>query len=73
MKKVALFIIELYQKWVSPMVGQRCRFYPSCSNYSKEAFMRHGGIKALYLSCKRVLRCQPLSRGGFDPVPLAEE
>lgn len=66
---IFLAVIKFYQYLISPFLGQRCRFYPSCSNYSEQAITEHGTIKGLYLSVKRLLRCHPLSDGGFDPVP----
>ncbi|MEI6790228.1 MAG: membrane protein insertion efficiency factor YidD [Myxococcaceae bacterium] len=62
-------LIRFYQRLISPLLGPRCRFYPTCSEYSKNAFERHGFIFACFLTLKRLLRCQPLSQGGFDPVP----
>lgn len=50
----------------------RCRFTPTCSNYSMEAIMKYGSIKGSYLSIKRILRCNPFSKGGVDPVPVKE-
>jgi putative membrane protein insertion efficiency factor len=62
-------LIRLYQKLISPMLGQRCRYYPSCSNYSLQAIRTHGPIKGLALTLWRVLRCNPWSAGGVDQVP----
>jgi len=59
----------LYQKLISPMIGQRCRYYPSCSNYSLQAVRSHGPIKGIALAAWRVLRCNPWSAGGIDHVP----
>jgi putative membrane protein insertion efficiency factor len=64
-----VLLIKFYQYLISPLLGPRCRFYPSCSHYSLEAIQNHGPMKGVYLSIKRVLRCQPLSAGGYDPVP----
>ncbi|MFP4201324.1 MAG: membrane protein insertion efficiency factor YidD [Candidatus Acetothermia bacterium] len=69
MKKLLLWMIKFYQKFISPGLPNTCRFYPTCSEYSKQAIQEHGTIKGLYLGIKRVLRCHPLNSGGFDPVP----
>ncbi len=63
--------IKLYQWTISPLLGPRCRFYPSCSHYTLEAIEEHGVIKGLGYGLRRVSRCHPLDPGGFDPVPLA--
>ena len=63
------FMITLYQKFLTPLLGQNCRHYPSCSQYSKQSMVSHGLIKGLILSTARLLRCNPWSLGGFDPVP----
>ena len=60
--------VKMYQWCVSPLLGTNCRFEPSCSHYAIEAVQRHG-LRGLLLSLWRVLRCQPLARGGHDPVP----
>ena len=62
-------LIRLYQLLLSPVLGQNCRFYPSCSQYAIEALKTHGTIKGSWLALKRILRCQPWCKGGFDPVP----
>lgn len=64
-----LLLIRAYQLAISPMLGNRCRFYPSCSEYSMEALRRHGLVKGLWLSVRRVGRCHPWHPGGYDPVP----
>ncbi|OQX23323.1 MAG: membrane protein insertion efficiency factor YidD [Desulfobacteraceae bacterium IS3] len=69
MKGMLLFIIKAYQFVVSPMLGDRCRFYPSCSDYAYQAIERYGMFKGLCISLKRILRCHPFNPGGFDPVP----
>jgi putative membrane protein insertion efficiency factor len=60
--------IRLYQVLLSPMVGERCKYYPSCSQYAVDAVSRYGILRGLVLSGWRLLRCNPWSRGGFDPV-----
>jgi len=69
MKIVSLSIIKLYQTILSPIIGNNCRFYPSCSNYALEAIKKHGSIKGYWLSIKRIMKCQPFHKGGFDQIP----
>ncbi len=64
-----VILIQLYQRFVSPLFGARCRFYPSCSEYTIQALEKHGLIKGAMLSAWRILRCGPWSAGGFDFVP----
>lgn len=64
-----LWLIRGYQLTVRPMLGPRCRFYPSCSEYSMEALRRHGLLRGVWLTARRLGRCHPLHPGGFDPVP----
>ena len=63
--------IWLYKLTLSPLLGPRCRFYPSCSTYGLEAITRHGVLHGVWLTIKRVARCHPWNPGGFDPVPAA--
>lgn len=69
MKHLLIMLIRAYQLFLSPMLGSNCRFYPSCSHYSKEAIEKHGALKGLALSIARISRCHPFSKGGYDPVP----
>jgi putative membrane protein insertion efficiency factor len=64
-----IFLIRLYQRFISPMLGARCRFYPSCSEYAVQALQKHGLFKGGALAAWRLLRCGPWSDGGFDYVP----
>jgi uncharacterized protein len=73
MKALLLSVIHFYQRRISPMLGARCRFHPTCSHYAAEALQKHGLIKGMLLSTWRVLRCQPFCKGGYDPVPLAKK
>jgi len=73
LKKLLLGSIKLYQRAVSPNLPNSCRFYPTCSEYSKQAIQRYGPIKGLYLGIRRILRCHPLNPGGYDPVPGMED
>ena len=68
MKKLSLFLIGLYQK-IPGVWHFNCRFYPTCSNYAKEAITEYGFIYGWYLSIKRILKCNPFSSSGYDPVP----
>lgn len=69
MKTVLTFLLRFYQVAISPMLGPRCRFYPSCSNYALEAIRSHGAARGGWLAVKRVCRCHPWNDGGLDPVP----
>lgn len=69
MSFISIVLIKFYQRVISPFLPNSCRFYPSCSNYSIEAFQEHGFFKALYLTVNRVLRCNPYCKCGYDPVP----
>ncbi len=62
-------IIRVYQRFISPALGPRCRYHPSCSEYAAQALGRHGILRGSLLASWRVLRCNPWSHGGFDPVP----
>jgi putative membrane protein insertion efficiency factor len=64
-----ILIIKLYQITLSPLMGNSCKFYPSCSHYAIEAFQKRGVFAGIYLTTKRILRCNPFSKGGYDPVP----
>ena len=64
-----LLLIKIYQLTLSPYIGQCCRFTPSCSRYSAEAFRTHGFWRGMFLTIRRIARCQPLCPGGYDPVP----
>ena len=70
MKKTVLFLIRFYQRWLSRLKGKPCcRFYPTCSSYMLGAVERFGVLKGIWLGLLRILRCNPLFKGGFDPVP----
>ncbi len=71
MRRFLMTLIRVYQWTLSPMLGAHCRFYPSCSCYAHEALQRHGALLGTWLAIKRLLRCQPLSPGGYDPVPVS--
>ncbi len=65
-----ILLIRLYQKFISPHTGASCRFTPTCSSYAVKAFEEWGPIVGLALAIWRILRCNPFSKGGYDPVPL---
>jgi putative membrane protein insertion efficiency factor len=69
MSKVLIALLRVYQVVVSPFIGPRCKFYPSCSNYAIEAVRVHGALRGSGMAVWRVVRCNPLSDGGLDPVP----
>lgn len=69
MRYLAIFLIRLYQWTVSPLLGPRCRFYPSCSHYALESVQRFGALRGSWLALVRLLRCHPWQPGGYDPVP----
>ena len=71
MRAALAFLIRIYQWTVSPLLGPRCRFYPSCSHYAHEAVLRFGVRQGGWLALKRLGRCHPWHAGGFDPVPTA--
>ncbi len=69
MKHIIIYIIKFYQYFISPLLGPNCRFYPSCSSYSKECFERFSFSRAMWYSFRRITRCHPFCKGGHDPVP----
>ena len=70
-KKLFISLIDIYQKYLSGMKRySTCKYYPTCSNYTKEAIEQHGVIIGILLGVWRILRCNPFSKGGYDPVPL---
>jgi len=69
MTTISLCLIKLYQAVISPLLGPRCRFYPTCSQYASEAIQSHGVIKGWGLAFRRILKCHPFHLGGIDMVP----
>lgn len=68
LNRFAIFLITVYRYTISPLLGERCRFYPSCSHYSKESFIKYNFSKASWISFKRLIRCHPFCDGGNDPL-----
>lgn len=68
MKRFLVILIRLYQKYLSPLKGQTCRFYPTCSEYSAQAILKYGFAKGSWKAIKRILKCHPFHPGGNDPV-----
>ncbi|MSA03854.1 membrane protein insertion efficiency factor YidD [Lactonifactor sp. BIOML-A3] len=69
MKTILIKMIRLYQKYLSPLKRTRCPYIPTCSQYGLEAIQKYGAVKGSMLACWRILRCNPFSHGGYDPVP----
>lgn len=70
MKKILIFLIKIYRKYISPLKRRPCCIYtPTCSQYALEALEKYGALKGSFLAIKRVLRCHPFAKGGYDPVP----
>lgn len=69
MKKVLIFLIKIYQRYLSPLKTTKCPYTPSCSQYGLEAIEKHGAVKGGFLALWRIIRCNPFSKGGYDPVP----
>ena len=64
-----IIIIKFYQSFISPLIGSNCRYTPTCSTYSIDSLKKHGLIKGIFLSIKRISKCNSLFKGGYDPVP----
>lgn len=69
LSKIAVWMISIYQRFLSPILPPACRFDPSCSEYSKISFERYGFFRGTWMTLKRILRCHPFNPGGYDPVP----
>ena len=71
MKRILVFLLKCYKKLISPIfkiLGVNCKYYPSCSEYMKQAIEKYGSLKGIYIGIKRLLRCHPFSKGGYDPL-----
>ena len=73
MRSLLIGLIKLYQYLLSPLLGQNCRFHPTCSQYAVEAINEHGVLKGGYLSMRRIIKCHPFNEGGLDPVPKKQD
>ena len=67
-KRLFIKLIEFYQKAISPWLGHNCKYYPTCSEYAKQAIEKYGAVIGTIISFKRILRCNPFSKGGYDPL-----
>ena len=71
MKKILLFLLKIYKKYISPIfksIGIECKYYTNCSEYMRQAIEKYGALKGTFLGIKRLLRCNPFSKGGYDPL-----
>ena len=71
MKKILLFLLKIYKKYISPMfkaIGVECKYYPTCSEYTRQAIEEYGAIKGSVLGIIRIIKCNPFSKGGYDPL-----
>ncbi|HOB34788.1 MAG: membrane protein insertion efficiency factor YidD [Firmicutes bacterium] len=68
MRKLAVWSIKFYRRFLSPLIGPSCRFTPTCSEYAIQALEKYGFVKGLYFAVRRVLRCHPFHPGGYDPL-----
>ena len=69
MKKILVFLVKCYRRYISPLKRPCCRFYPTCSQYALEALTKYGALKGSWLALRRLLKCHPWHEGGIDPVP----
>lgn len=69
LRKLLIKLLAYYKRWLSPLLGPRCRYYPSCSSYAQQAIGRYGVVAGGWMTMTRLLRCSPLSDGGYDPLP----
>jgi len=67
--RLATGLINGYRRYISPFLGPRCRFYPTCSDYAVQAIRRFGAVRGIWLAMRRIVRCQPFCDGGYDPLP----
>ncbi|HBF3360958.1 TPA: membrane protein insertion efficiency factor YidD [Clostridioides difficile] len=68
LSNLCIYLVRFYQKYISLLKGPTCRFYPTCSQYSIEAFKKYGFVKGMYLMIRRILKCHPFHPGGYDPL-----
>jgi hypothetical protein len=72
-RRLAIGMVRVYQLGISPLLGPRCRFYPTCSEYTRLALEEHGAVKGIWLGLRRISKCHPWHAGGHDPVPTRAE
>lgn len=68
MRHIFIFIVRIYQKYISPLFPPTCKFQPTCSTYAIQALKKYGSIKGSYLAIKRIIKCNPFNTGGYDPL-----
>lgn len=68
MRKLIIYLIVKYQNYVSPVLGKNCKYYPTCSEYTKQAIEKYGVFKGFFYGLKRIIKCNPFSKGGYDPL-----
>ncbi len=68
MKKILIWLINIYQRHISKFLGNRCKYYPTCSEYTKQAIEKYGSFKGSFYGIKRIIKCNPFSKGGYDPL-----
>ncbi|KWR89184.1 membrane protein insertion efficiency factor YidD [Cupriavidus sp. IDO] len=71
MKRILLVLLRIYKIALSPYLGSQCRFEPTCSDYARDAVIRHGAARGSWMAACRLCRCHPFAQGGYDPVPEA--
>ena len=68
LKNIAISLINLYKYLISPLLGNNCRYLPTCSEYTKESIIKYGVVKGFWLGLKRIAKCHPWGKGGYDPI-----
>ncbi|MBL8176991.1 MAG: membrane protein insertion efficiency factor YidD [Bryobacterales bacterium] len=68
MRELVVLSLRFYKRWISPLLPSACRFYPTCSDYMRQAVEKHGAFRGVYLGLRRLAKCHPFHAGGYDPV-----